>query len=220
MLPLGKRWRVRVFALPRRHRRISSCKQLPPPSMSGHRPRCVTSSIGPPAFRGRRAPISSWRPRLGRPARVARPGFLSGERGADEGVSCGDGSADQEQQGCTALAGQEVAVGTLKHPHLTAPALITAEHDCSAFSCRHEPLTEWLQRRSLSNQASGGSKTYVVCAGKAEVVGYYALAPGAVTPQVATALCAATCPVPSLSSCSAASLFMSGGQAWALGRAS
>lgn len=77
-------------------------------------------------------------------------------------------------------------MGALKPPKLGPPVLITAEHNCSAFSCRHDALAEWLQRRALANQASGGSKTYVVCSEAGDVVGYYALAPGAVTPQVAT----------------------------------
>lgn len=42
------------------------------------------------------------------------------------------------------------------------------------------------QKRALANQACGGSKTYVVCAKGNAVVGYYALALGAVAPQVAT----------------------------------
>jgi GNAT superfamily N-acetyltransferase len=77
-------------------------------------------------------------------------------------------------------------VGTLKAPTLSAPALITAAHDCSAFSCGYESLAEWLQKRALENQASGGSRTYVVCAERDKVVGYYALAPGAVARHVAT----------------------------------
>lgn len=71
-------------------------------------------------------------------------------------------------------------MGTVTHPTLRPPTLITAEHDCSAFSCAHPSLTLWLQRRALSNQASGASRTYVVSAGDRQVVGYYALAPGAV----------------------------------------
>jgi GNAT superfamily N-acetyltransferase len=63
--------------------------------------------------------------------------------------------------------------------------LITAEHECSAFSCKHEALTEWLRKRALANQASGASKTYVVCTEDRHVVGYYALAPGGIAPQVA-----------------------------------
>lgn len=74
-------------------------------------------------------------------------------------------------------------MATLKPLKLLPPALITAEHDCSAFSCAHDALTEWLQKRALANQASGGSKTYVVCTAQHEVVGYYALALGAVAPR-------------------------------------
>jgi GNAT superfamily N-acetyltransferase len=74
----------------------------------------------------------------------------------------------------------------LNAPALAAPALIKAEHNCSAFSCGYAVLTEWLQKRALANQASGGSRTYVVCADDNRVVGYYALAPGAVARHVAT----------------------------------
>lgn len=45
-------------------------------------------------------------------------------------------------------------------------------------------MSEWLQKRAAANQASGGSRTYAVCAGRS-VVGYYALAPGAVAPLAA-----------------------------------
>ncbi|UXH80581.1 GNAT family N-acetyltransferase [Roseateles amylovorans] len=58
--------------------------------------------------------------------------------------------------------------------------MITAAHDCSAFTCTHTPLTDWLQRRALPNQAAGASRTYVVSTSDQQVVGYYALAPGAV----------------------------------------
>ena len=40
-------------------------------------------------------------------------------------------------------------------------------------------LDEWLKQRALQNEESGGSRTYVVCSGS-QVVGYYALASGAV----------------------------------------
>ena len=74
----------------------------------------------------------------------------------------------------------------MKSSLLKPPALITAEHDCSAFTCRHRTLAEWLQKRALANQARGGSRTYVVCSTSGQVVGYYALAPGAIAPQEAT----------------------------------
>lgn len=74
----------------------------------------------------------------------------------------------------------------MKSSLLKPPALITAEHDCSAFTSRHRTLAEWLQKRALANQARGGSRTYVVCSTSGQVVGYYALAPGAIAPQEAT----------------------------------
>ncbi len=68
----------------------------------------------------------------------------------------------------------------MSHATLRPPALITATHDCSGFTCAHPSLTEWLQRRALPNQAAGASRTYVVSTQDDQVVGYYALAPGAV----------------------------------------
>jgi GNAT superfamily N-acetyltransferase len=41
-------------------------------------------------------------------------------------------------------------------------------------------LDEWLKRRALANQASGAARTFVVCEAD-KVVGYYALASGAVS---------------------------------------
>jgi predicted N-acetyltransferase YhbS len=42
-------------------------------------------------------------------------------------------------------------------------------------------LDDWLRRRALANQESGASRTHVVAIGR-RVVGYYALAAGAVAP--------------------------------------
>src|SRR5208283_1121936 len=41
-------------------------------------------------------------------------------------------------------------------------------------------MDDWLKRRALQNEKSGSSRTYVLCTGR-QVVGYYALAGGAVT---------------------------------------
>jgi GNAT superfamily N-acetyltransferase len=40
-------------------------------------------------------------------------------------------------------------------------------------------LDDWLLRRALANQVAGASRTYVVTDGPSQVVGYYALASGA-----------------------------------------
>lgn len=64
-------------------------------------------------------------------------------------------------------------------PGLSPPQKLTAAHDVSRFHCGEPALDEWLKRRALDNEQSGASRTYVVCQGQ-EIVGYYALAAGAV----------------------------------------
>jgi len=62
---------------------------------------------------------------------------------------------------------------------LDAPVLLNDSHQLDAFSCGTQPLDDWLKRRARGNAASGASHTYVACDG-GRVVGYYALAAGAV----------------------------------------
>jgi GNAT superfamily N-acetyltransferase len=64
--------------------------------------------------------------------------------------------------------------GEIGPPEKPSPA-----HDLSGFDCGEPALDDWLRRRAGQNQASGASRTYVVCAGR-RVVGYYTLAAGAV----------------------------------------
>lgn len=64
-------------------------------------------------------------------------------------------------------------------PGLTAPVRLTVTHDLSRFDCGMPVLDHWLSRQALTNEASGASRTYVVCVDN-RVVGYYALAAGAV----------------------------------------
>ena len=47
-------------------------------------------------------------------------------------------------------------------------------------------LDEWLKRRAMANQVSGASRTFVVADKKRCVYGYYAMAAGAVSHQLAT----------------------------------
>ena len=47
-------------------------------------------------------------------------------------------------------------------------------------------LDDWLKRRALSNQASGASRTFAVTDEGGRVHGYYAMAAGAVSHQLAT----------------------------------
>jgi GNAT superfamily N-acetyltransferase len=60
-----------------------------------------------------------------------------------------------------------------------APEPLEARHDLDGFTSGANSLDQWLTRRALKNQASGASRTFVVCDG-ARVLAYYALASGAV----------------------------------------
>lgn len=62
---------------------------------------------------------------------------------------------------------------------LTRPAPLGPEHETAAFRCGEPTLDEWLKQRAGRNERSGASRTFVVCEG-GRVVGYYALAAGAV----------------------------------------
>ncbi len=63
---------------------------------------------------------------------------------------------------------------------LSAPEPLTVAHDLTGFNSGEEALDSWLRRRALGNQASGASRTFVVCEER-RVVAYYALASSAVT---------------------------------------
>jgi len=69
---------------------------------------------------------------------------------------------------------------------LHAPQPLTADHQTDAFKCGETSLDEWLKRRALLNQANGASRTFVVVDDNHTVMGYYALAAGAVHHQDAT----------------------------------
>jgi GNAT superfamily N-acetyltransferase len=71
--------------------------------------------------------------------------------------------------------GQVVSAGG----RISAPEPLNPGHDLSNFRCDEPALDEWLKRRALQNEEGGASRTYVVCCGR-DVVGYYALAAGAV----------------------------------------
>jgi hypothetical protein len=66
-----------------------------------------------------------------------------------------------------------------------APEPLTDGHDSTDFACGREMLDTWLRQRALRNQASGASRTFVVCAA-GRVVAYYALASSAVAGELAT----------------------------------
>lgn len=65
------------------------------------------------------------------------------------------------------------------------PVPLTAAHDTSAFSCGHESLSTWLNKRALTNAVSGATRTYVVCQDPNLVIGYYALSAGSIASESA-----------------------------------
>lgn len=68
---------------------------------------------------------------------------------------------------------------------LSRPEPLTDQHNCAGFACGREILDTWLRLRALWNQASGASRTFVVCDAR-RVVAYYALASSAVASDLAT----------------------------------
>lgn len=67
---------------------------------------------------------------------------------------------------------------------VSAPAPLSEAHRLETFRCVRPELEIWLKQRARKNQLEGASRTFVVCAGD-EVIGYYALAAGAVLHEAA-----------------------------------
>ncbi len=62
---------------------------------------------------------------------------------------------------------------------ISPPEPLNTAHNLMQFSCGEAALDHWLRNRALQNEKGGASRSYVVCADGC-VVGYYALAAGAV----------------------------------------
>lgn len=69
---------------------------------------------------------------------------------------------------------------------LNAPRTLEAADLLDEFACGETSLDEWLKRRAMANQLSGASRTFVVADSQGRVFGYYAMAAGAVSHQMAT----------------------------------
>lgn len=62
---------------------------------------------------------------------------------------------------------------------LSSPEPLSNDDQTDSFDSGEPVLDDWLRRRARANQASGASRTYVVCE-ENRVVAYYALASGAI----------------------------------------
>ena len=69
---------------------------------------------------------------------------------------------------------------------LSAPQPLVASHILDEFDCGESVFDEWLKRRAMNNQMSGASRTFAVTDQDSHVYGYYAMAAGAVSHQMAT----------------------------------
>lgn len=66
--------------------------------------------------------------------------------------------------------------------NFSRPELLNSKHLMRDFSCGNSSLDDWLKRRALANQVSGATRTFVICV-EHKVVGFYALASGAISVQ-------------------------------------
>jgi len=66
---------------------------------------------------------------------------------------------------------------------LAPPLPLHASHRVADFLCGEPSLDAWLKRRALKNQASGASRTFVICEGQ-NVIGYYCLPAGAIAHEL------------------------------------
>ncbi len=68
---------------------------------------------------------------------------------------------------------------------ISPPGPLSDEHRLDDFQCTSPELTKWLVNRARKNHREGASRCFVVCDDKQNVVGYYALAAGAVSHELA-----------------------------------
>ncbi len=67
---------------------------------------------------------------------------------------------------------------------LIAPCPIADHHDLDQFASGVTSLDTWLRKRARSNERSRASRTFVLCDDE-RVIGYYALASGALSNKIA-----------------------------------
>lgn len=70
-------------------------------------------------------------------------------------------------------------------PPLKGPFPLVPEYDGTSFDCGIEPLNTYLKQYALQNHRNGSSKAYVALRGN-QIVGYYTLSYGSVSPEEAT----------------------------------
>ncbi|TCP95944.1 acetyltransferase (GNAT) family protein [Cricetibacter osteomyelitidis] len=64
--------------------------------------------------------------------------------------------------------------------------LLSDIHYIADFDCTELSLNSWLKNQALKNQKSKASRTFVICDEHNRALGYYALASGSVSHEIAT----------------------------------
>lgn len=75
-------------------------------------------------------------------------------------------------------------MGKIKVQDLTAPSLLSDEHNVDNFDCSEPTLNDWLKKRAAKNNAADASRCFVICDDN-KVVGYYSLSAGAINRESA-----------------------------------
>lgn len=68
---------------------------------------------------------------------------------------------------------------------INRPAPLADGHRLDEFQCSSPALTKWLVSRARTNHKEGASRCFVVCDDEQNVIGYYALAAGGVSHEIA-----------------------------------
>lgn len=68
---------------------------------------------------------------------------------------------------------------------ISPPSPLSDEHRLEDFQCTSPELTNWLINRARKNHREGASRCFVACDDQQNVIGYYALAAGAVSHELA-----------------------------------
>jgi GNAT superfamily N-acetyltransferase len=68
---------------------------------------------------------------------------------------------------------------------ISPPGVLVDAHRLDDFQCTSSDLARWLIHRARKNHRDGASRCFVVCDDQNNVIGYYALAAGAVSHEIA-----------------------------------
>lgn len=69
--------------------------------------------------------------------------------------------------------------------NLQPPCPLDQSHKLEEFSCGIASLDRWLKTKARHNENARASRTYVLCDDNNNVIGYYALATGSISPNQA-----------------------------------